>query len=78
MLSCKWQKYLEVMEAGKERKASNRTVYGESAESAQVISALPLLRTGSTFRNQALLLLVDLGEGGVSKGGLFSVMERRQ
>lgn len=52
------------MQARKERKVSNRTAYGESAECAWVISALTLLRTGSAFRNEVLLLPVDLGGGG--------------
>lgn len=71
VFSCNWWKYLEVVEAGRERKASNRTAYGEGAESAWVISALLLLRTGSTFRNKVLFLLVDLGKGGSPKEAFF-------
>lgn len=69
------------MQARKERKVSNRTAYGESAECAWVISALTLLRTGSAFRKEVLLLPVDLGGGGgggVPEEGLFSMIEGRE
>lgn len=70
-VSCKWQNYSEVIQAGKKRKVSNRAAYGESAEGAQVIPALTLLRTGSTFRNKVLLLPVDLGKGFPLKEACF-------
>lgn len=51
---------------------SNKMAYGENAKGAWVISALTLLRTGSTFRNKELLLPVVLGrERRVPKEGCF-------